>query len=136
MLKKGILMKISAERKFSYHKAKERRSERTIVLGGRNSGSYLHINFIANKAFQWPKAGWTHFVWCRNFSWTFFSASPNLAKQSAPYHNKQSATLIDLGTSWLLTRKIVTVYNLEANSRRQASYRLQRFSFDKGKKNF
>jgi hypothetical protein len=47
MLKKGILMKISAERKFSYHKAKERRSERTIVLGGRNSGSYLQIIFIA-----------------------------------------------------------------------------------------
>jgi hypothetical protein len=47
MLKKGILMKISAERKFSYHKAKERRSERTIVLGGRYYGSYLHIIFIA-----------------------------------------------------------------------------------------
>ena len=40
-------MKISADRKFSYHKAKERRSERTIVLGGRYSGSYLQIIFIA-----------------------------------------------------------------------------------------
>jgi hypothetical protein len=43
MLKKGILMKISADRKFSYHKAKERRSERTIVLGGRYSVSYLGL---------------------------------------------------------------------------------------------